>query len=126
MVLGWNVRLTDSHGDEHGSVTSKQSLDAATRPVLMHEIIDDPTRQDDPRVDDLFVGSEAELALYAHKTPAIPPTKSMKRQQGKILQLKERPWFHRVAQFPQQRVLPRARSRRLHAERPECGHARVV
>ncbi|MFO0905691.1 MAG: NYN domain-containing protein [Pirellulales bacterium] len=101
MVLGWNVRLTDSNGDEHESVTSKQLLDAATYQVAMHEIIDDPTRQDDPLLVDLFVeprqeageptidlGSEAEPALYANKTPVFPPIKSLKRQQGKILQLK--------------------------------------
>lgn len=101
MVLGWNVSTTDLDGNRQESVTSRQLLDAATYPVLMHEIIDDPTRQDDPLIADLFVeprqevgeptidlGSDAEPVPFADKTPVTLPIKSMKRQKGTILQLK--------------------------------------
>jgi len=66
MVLGWDFRFTDDYGQERETVTSTRLLDEVTYPVMMHQIIDDMTRRDDPLIKNLFVEPKA-------PPPAAPP-----------------------------------------------------
>lgn len=55
MVLGWDFRFTDDGGVPRETVTSVSLLQEVTYPVLMHHLIEDRTRRDDPVLRNLFV-----------------------------------------------------------------------
>lgn len=62
MVLGWDFKFTDNLGRERETVTSIHLLNEVTYPVMMHQIIDDKTRRDDPLIKNLFVEPREEPA----------------------------------------------------------------
>lgn len=55
MVLGWDFRFTDTLGRTRETVTSVELLDEVSYALLMHNIIDDKTRRNDPQISNLFV-----------------------------------------------------------------------
>lgn len=55
MVLAWDFKSTDETGNELETVTSVNLLDEVTYPVMMHSLIDDKTKRDDPLIKGLFV-----------------------------------------------------------------------
>lgn len=67
MVLGWDFAVTDEQGRERNTTTSIHLLDEVTYPILMHNIIDDKTRRDDPQIKNLFVEPKPPQAT----TPAV-------------------------------------------------------
>jgi len=91
MVLGWDFEYTDDNGNERSTTTSIRLLDEVSYPILMHTIIDDKTRRNDPIINNLFVTSDevyrprldpAEQArLLSEPTPP-------NRKRGKIVQLR--------------------------------------
>ena len=81
MVLGWDFEYTDATGQERETVTSKILLDEVSYPVMMHQIIENASRRDDPTIRKLFVGDadatpvptlDRSLALPAPGLEAVP------------------------------------------------------
>jgi cold shock CspA family protein/uncharacterized LabA/DUF88 family protein len=109
MVLGWDFKYTDDQSVERETVTSIHLLDEVTYPVLMHHIIDDKTRRDDPLVRNLFVEPRpvAEPLTRAvpgeAETPGPPEPAIVSgngNQEGEILSLHQGYGFIRAAAFP--------------------------
>lgn len=69
MVLGWDFEYMDERGTSRKTITSIELLDEVTYPILMHNVIDDKTRRNDPLINDLFLKPKA-------LTPARPATPS--------------------------------------------------
>lgn len=57
MILGWDFEYTDHAGTERQTVTSVRLLKEAAYPVMMHEVIDNKTKRNDPIIQGLFVES---------------------------------------------------------------------
>ena len=55
MVLGWDFKYIDAQGEERETRTSQWLLSEVTYPVLMSNLIEDPTRNNDPVIDGLFL-----------------------------------------------------------------------
>jgi cold shock CspA family protein len=55
MVLGWDFRFVDQNGNDRETRTAQVLLDEGTYPVMMHQIIDDRARRNDPLINGLFV-----------------------------------------------------------------------
>lgn len=55
MILGWDFEYTDHAGTERQTVTSVRLLKEAAYPVMMHEVIDNKTKRNDPIIQGLFV-----------------------------------------------------------------------
>jgi cold shock CspA family protein len=55
MVLGWDFSYVDEMGVTRTTTTSIDLLDAVSYPVLMHSIIDDKTRRNDPLINNMFM-----------------------------------------------------------------------
>ena len=64
MVLGWDFRFTDTLGRTRETVTSIELLDEVSYPLLMHNIIDDKTRRNDPLINNLFVPRQSYNERY--------------------------------------------------------------
>jgi cold shock CspA family protein len=55
MVLGWDFKFIDQNGNDRETRTAQVLLDEGTYPVMMHQIIDDRARRNDPLINGLFV-----------------------------------------------------------------------
>jgi cold shock CspA family protein len=55
MVLGWDFSYVDEMGVTRTTTTSIDLLDSVSYPVLMHSIIDDKTRRNDPLINNMFM-----------------------------------------------------------------------
>jgi cold shock CspA family protein len=55
MVLGWDFKYVDQNGSERETRTAQSLLDEASYPEMMHQVIDDRARRNDPLVNGLFV-----------------------------------------------------------------------
>jgi uncharacterized LabA/DUF88 family protein/cold shock CspA family protein len=92
MVLGWDFEYTDDNGNERSTTTSIRLLDEVTYPMLMHTIIDDKTKRNDPVVNNLFVAPDeamrarAELSEEQLRISLVSTDPNRKR--GRIIQLK--------------------------------------
>lgn len=69
MVLGWDFEYTDEMGNSRKTITSLSLLDEVTYPILMHDIINDKTRRNDPIVNGLFVSREPKIEQISHLQP---------------------------------------------------------
>jgi uncharacterized LabA/DUF88 family protein/cold shock CspA family protein len=91
MVLGWDFVYTDDNGNERSTTTSIKLLDEVTYPTLMHTIIDDKTRRNDPIIGNLFVTSEE---MYRPRLDPVEQAKLLaggtdpNRKRGRIIQLR--------------------------------------
>jgi cold shock CspA family protein/uncharacterized LabA/DUF88 family protein len=105
MVLGWQFKQTDESGAIRETVTSAHLLEAATYPVLMHALIDDPVRQQDAVLRNLFIEPKSP-ATTGHPrsghgeppTPAPSPAHGTPFE-GVICNLKEGYGFIRTKEF---------------------------
>lgn len=57
MLLGWDLEYTDANNTLQKTTTSIHLLGEVTYPILMHTVIDDKTRRNDPIINNLFIGS---------------------------------------------------------------------
>lgn len=55
MLLAWDFKFTNQNQEEQVTRTNQVLLDEATYPVMMHQIIDDRARRNDPAVSNLFL-----------------------------------------------------------------------
>ncbi len=55
MLLAWDFKFTDANQQERETRTAQVLLDEVTYPVMMHTLIDDRSRRDDPIVRNLFL-----------------------------------------------------------------------
>lgn len=106
MVIGWDFSYVDHQNQQQDTITSIHLLDEVTYPVMMHQLIDDKTRRDDPLIKNLFVEPRPEEAqpqqvatLQAQVAPTLSPV-SDKRYEGDIKVIKEGFGFIRCAAFP--------------------------
>ncbi len=74
MLLGWGFSYIDQSGKERETRTAQVLLEEVTYPVLMQQVIDDPSRRGDLRIDNLFV-PQKELAPQP-KSPEIKKTQT--------------------------------------------------
>jgi cold shock CspA family protein/uncharacterized LabA/DUF88 family protein len=115
MVLGWDFKFTDDLEQERETITSINLLDEATYPVMMHQIIDDKTRRDDPLIKDLFfeprepsTANNRMTASPQKSTVSTPDTPQAgeadgntgERYDGEVQNIKEGYGFIRSAAFP--------------------------
>ncbi len=105
MVLGWDFRFTDDYGQERETVTSTRLLDEVTYPVMMHQIIDDPTRRDHPLIKNLFVEPKEPPSASPSTTFHEEPSEKIEeggqpRYEGELLKLCDGFGFIRCRQFP--------------------------
>jgi cold shock CspA family protein/uncharacterized LabA/DUF88 family protein len=92
MVLGWDFEYTDDNGNERSTTTSIKLLDEVTYPVLMHTLIDDKTRRNDPIINSLFVAPEestrTRLEISPDQAKISLTSPDPNRRRGRIIQLK--------------------------------------
>lgn len=100
MVLGWDFEYTDNQNNKRRTVTSVNLLDQVTYPILMHTLIDDKTRRNDPVVHNLFVrpesggngGSSYSRSEFTADIPAADPWEKppqAEKRRGTIQSLKD-------------------------------------
>ena len=101
MVLGWDFEYTDNQNNKRRTVTSVNLLDQVTYPILMHTLIDDKTRRNDPVVNNLFVrpesgsnGGSSYRGEYPPELPSLetwerPPQPVSEKRRGTIQSLKD-------------------------------------
>jgi cold shock CspA family protein len=77
MVLGWDFSYVDEMGVTRTTTTSIDLLDAVSYPVLMHTIIDDKTRRNDPLVNNMFMPRREAEGMVP--TPGMTTTGEFRR-----------------------------------------------
>ena len=75
MVLGCDFEYTDQFGNHRATKTAHALLESATYPILLNQVIDDPDRQDEVLVRNLFVSEK-----YRQVAAAAPD-----QQQGTVV-----------------------------------------
>ena len=76
MVLGWDFKFMDEYQKERNTTTSPTLKDNCTYPVMMNELIDDNTKQNDPLINGLFHTTDKKTVAcdkiaIDQKTPTI-------------------------------------------------------
>jgi cold shock CspA family protein len=84
MLLAWAFKWVDHDHQERETRTSQILLREVTYPVLMHELIDDPARRGDPRLDALFVPMREAHPVPATGDPVEGSIQSVKEGYGFI------------------------------------------
>ncbi|MDX1957626.1 MAG: NYN domain-containing protein [Leptospiraceae bacterium] len=69
MLLAWDLEYTDANNMQQKTTTSVHLLDEVTHPILMHNLIDDKTKRNDPIINNLFITYDSSL-----KVPFQQPT----------------------------------------------------
>lgn len=94
MVLAWDFTWSDERDGEareHETRTAQSLLDEATYPVMMHDILDDRSRQSDPVIRNLFLPSRERDPIPARPDAALKTYSSLSKEggTGRIQALKE-------------------------------------
>ena len=84
MVLGWDFSYMDGNGRKRETRTSQSILDEATYPIRMSTVIDDPSRQQDPLIENMFTRYKAKDAAAGTEGGNRAPS-----GEGKIQSLKD-------------------------------------
>ncbi len=105
MVLGWDFKYTDQSQLARETTTSIHLLEEVTYAVMMHNIIDDKTKRDNPLIKRLFVEPRPILNLPITQpvpmaTPAVPIVVSESRYNGSVQVLKDGFGFIKSQAFP--------------------------
>lgn len=58
MLLGWDFEFVDQNQKTQKTTTSLDLMDEVTYPILMHNIIDDKTKRNDPVVNNMFISQQ--------------------------------------------------------------------
>src|ERR1700733_9520929 len=72
MLLAWDFKWLDAAGQERETRTAQVLLDEVSYPVMMHQVIDDRSKRNDPQVNALFV-PQRELRLAPTAAAAQTP-----------------------------------------------------
>jgi cold shock CspA family protein len=70
MLMGWDFKWTDRHDQERETRTAQVLLNEVTYPIMMHQVIDDRSRRNDPLITGLFVPHKEIKAAVAAASPA--------------------------------------------------------
>jgi cold shock CspA family protein len=89
MLLGWDFKWIDQNNQERETRTAQVLLDEVTYPIMMHQVIDDRSRRNDPLVSGLFVPPKELKAAVAAATSAVtgiptPPSASNAQAAGEF------------------------------------------
>jgi cold shock CspA family protein len=81
MLLAWDFKYIHAGGQERETRTAQVLLDEVSYPVMMHQVIEDRSRRNDPQVNALFV-PQKELRLSVSppvpaSVPSQPPAGSL-------------------------------------------------
>ena len=87
MLLGWSFEFTNDRNETQTTETSQYLINESTYPILMSNVIDDRTRQNDPLVAGLFLPRKESKLVSAE--PSTPVTAATGRDAGTILGLHE-------------------------------------
>lgn len=92
MLLGWDFKYTDQNQQDRETRTAQVLLDEVTYPIMMHQVIDDRSRRNDPLINGLFVPHKelkaaATVVASTGALQAESPTKDF--MEGTIYSLKE-------------------------------------
>lgn len=89
MLLAWDFRYIHPTGQEKETRTAQVLLDEVSYPVMMHSIIDDRSKRNDPQVNALFV-PQKDLRVAPAVPPVVPPAAHATQQasEGLIQNLK--------------------------------------
>ncbi|WP_085314568.1 NYN domain-containing protein [Derxia lacustris] len=76
MLMAWDFKFTDQHGNERETRTAQSLIEEVTLPFLMHQVIDDRFTRNDPLINGLFVPPpDARPRIGDDVIPAfVPPT----------------------------------------------------
>ena len=96
MVIGWDFEYYDDYNNHFVTATSQYLLREVAYPVLMHEIIDDETNQDDYFLQNLFVDKDKRIDYEEDEEEdeeyiiagVVPLEDDIERHEGVILNLK--------------------------------------
>jgi cold shock CspA family protein len=98
MLLGWDFIWIDQNNEERETRTAQVLLDV-TYPIMMHRVIDDRSRRNDPLINGLFVPQKERKATVAAATSAVarvatafpgsPASTAGDAHEGSIQHLKE-------------------------------------
>lgn len=92
MLLGWDFEYVDQNQQTRKTTTSLSLMDEVTYPILMHNVIDDKTKRNDPVVNSIFVTPQQNKAFIppAPKTFSTSTTSVNEtgKRKSKITQLK--------------------------------------
>jgi len=55
MLMAWDFKFTDQHGNDRETRTAQSLIEEVTHPFLMHQVIDDRFLRNDPLINGLFV-----------------------------------------------------------------------
>ena len=92
MLLGWDFEFVDQNQRTQKTTTSISLMDEVTYPILMHNIIDDKTKRNDPVINNIFITPlqsriytpPASKTVAASTNPSTPKGKKI----SKVTQLK--------------------------------------
>jgi cold shock CspA family protein len=68
MLLAWDFEFVDQNGDKQQTKTAQVLRNEVTYPVMMHQLIDDRSRQNDPLMHGLFLPPQKEGAASQSAT----------------------------------------------------------
>lgn len=94
MLLGWDFKWIDQNNQERETRTAQVLLEEVTYPIMMHQVIDDRSRRQDPLIGNLFVPHKEFRSAVAAVTPAgaaaagAPAAPSTDAHEGVIQSLK--------------------------------------
>jgi cold shock CspA family protein len=71
MLLAWDFKYIHPSGEEKETRTAQVLLDEVSYPVMMHSVIDDRSKRNDPQVNALFV-PQKDLRAASATLPASP------------------------------------------------------
>lgn len=89
MLLGWDFEYVDEFGEKRTTTTSVNLLDEVTYPTLMHTIIDDKTRRNDPLINNLFLHNKEGVSERHAMQATSSEEADRERHLGSIHSLKE-------------------------------------
>lgn len=76
MLLAWDFKWTDQNNQERETRTAQVLLDEVTYPIMMHQIIDDRSRRNDPLVNHIFMPHKELNAAVAEAAQRTNSTSS--------------------------------------------------
>ena len=82
MVLSWDFEYSNDKRQKLTTRTSQDLLEEATYPIVMHEIIDNRVKRNDPLINNLFVQVEQKKSL------SVPRLAKQSQNVSEILTLK--------------------------------------
>jgi cold shock CspA family protein len=76
MLLAWDFKFMDANQREQETRTNQILLDEVTYPVMMHQVIDDRSRRDEPFVKNLFLPKPQASAQLPQPVPLLSTARS--------------------------------------------------